>query len=70
MMSEKELDTRLSTGRTAKKMGVTTRSIDRWRNNPKLNFPSPVIINGRKYWSERELDLWLLSRANAFVGRV
>jgi hypothetical protein len=49
---------RLPTGGVAAKFNVTPRSVDRWWKNPELNFPQPIFINGRKYWSLAELERW------------
>ena len=41
----------------AERYGVSTRSVDRWRNNPSVGFPSPAMeINDRCYWAEEDLD--------------
>jgi hypothetical protein len=47
---------RLPTRAVATRYGVSTRSIERWTASPDLGFPRPLIINGRKYWAEVELD--------------
>jgi hypothetical protein len=41
----------------------------RWQRNPELNFPLPIVINGRKYWALDELEAWerSLSSANCVV---
>jgi len=57
---------RLPTGGVAQKFNVTPRSVDRWWKNPNLNFPQPIFINGRKYWSVGDLDKWQREQA----GRV
>jgi hypothetical protein len=49
---------RLPTGAVAARYGVTTRSIDRWWKDPDLNFPQPIIVNQRKYWSATDLEIW------------
>ena len=33
----------------------------RWQRSPKVGFPEPIVINGRKYWRASDLD--------AFDGR-
>ena len=48
----------LPTTETAQRYATTTRSIDRWAADPKLNFPKPTYINGRKFWSLRALRRW------------
>jgi hypothetical protein len=37
------------TRNTATIFGVCPRTIERWRRDPKLGFPSPIEINGRNY---------------------
>src|SRR5262249_9133565 len=34
---------------------VSDRTIDRWVKDPRLEFPQPLIINGRRYWDESEI---------------
>jgi predicted DNA-binding transcriptional regulator AlpA len=41
--------------KVAKNLGVTTRTIDRWDEDPKLDFPKAVEINGRKYRRRNEI---------------
>jgi hypothetical protein len=41
----------------AERYGVTTRSVDRWRNDPNVGFPAPAMqINDRCYWAAEDLD--------------
>jgi hypothetical protein len=35
---------------------ICPRTLSRWDENPKLGFPRPFRINGRKYRDEKELD--------------
>jgi hypothetical protein len=35
---------------------ICDRTLARWVQDPKLNFPQPIRINGRMYFSELELD--------------
>ncbi|MET3896149.1 putative DNA-binding transcriptional regulator AlpA [Devosia sp. UYZn731] len=44
--------------KTQLRYGVTKMTIYRWENDPKMNFPKPLIINGRKYDDKDELDAW------------
>ncbi len=43
--------------------GVSTRTTNRWVNDPLLNFPKPIIIRNRNYWAEDELDAFDQRRA-------
>ncbi len=47
--------------------GIVSRTLSRWDANTDLNFPRPIIINGRKYRDEAELDTW--DREQATKGR-
>jgi hypothetical protein len=58
--------TKLPTRLVAERYKVSDRTVARWERDPRLNFPKPLIINGRKYRDEAELDAW--DRANA--GRI
>ena len=40
----------------AARYGVTTRTVDNWRANDELDFPKPLVINGRKLTPEHGLD--------------
>jgi hypothetical protein len=44
--------------KTCERYGVSDRTIARWERNPKLNFPKPTVINGRKYDDEDKLSVW------------
>jgi hypothetical protein len=43
---------------------IVDRTLDRWLHNPALNFPRPLLINGRRYFRERLLGQWERSRAS------
>jgi predicted DNA-binding transcriptional regulator AlpA len=43
--------------------GVHVSTLYNWDNNPKLKFPKPVRINGRKFRDEAELDEFDQARA-------
>jgi hypothetical protein len=34
----------------------TRSTVDRWLNDPALNFPRPVLIRGKRLWKISELD--------------
>ena len=52
---------------TAKKVGVTTVTVDRWSNDPKyahLNFPKPIPLGDNSVGHiEEEIDDWLAKQA-------
>jgi hypothetical protein len=58
-------DRRLPTKATAERYGVSTRTIERWRDDPKLNFPKPDNVNGRNYDWLSKLVRWDRQRAAA-----
>lgn len=44
--------------KTAQRYGVCVRSVRRWENDPRLDFPKAKIVNGRRYDSIDMLDAW------------
>jgi predicted DNA-binding transcriptional regulator AlpA len=36
--------------------GISDMTLWRWLNDPALNFPKPVVINNRRYFSDEQLD--------------
>ena len=50
---------------TAERYRVVLRTLNRWLDNPKMNFPRPLLINGRRYFKEAELEDWERSQAAA-----
>jgi DNA-binding XRE family transcriptional regulator len=44
---------------TADQIGVCRRTIERWEKDPRLNFPKPLIVNGRKYDDPEEVAVFL-----------
>jgi hypothetical protein len=54
---------KLTTRRVCLRYGVSDRTVARWERDPSLNFPQPLLVNGRKYFDEDELTRW--DRANA-----
>jgi hypothetical protein len=56
----------LSKAAVAKRYGVRVRTIDRWKGNPKLEFPPPdFTINDREYRSVSTMEKWERQRAIA-----
>jgi len=55
---------KLPTRDLCKRFKVVDRTISRWQGNPELNFPKPVVINGRKYFDEGEIVVWERARAS------
>jgi hypothetical protein len=57
MDAQSDRPRRLSpTRKTAERFGVSTRTIQRWRVDPNLNFPKPTSIRGRQYDDAALLD--------------
>lgn len=40
----------------ARRWQKTSRTIDRWLENPAEGFPVPVIIGGRKHWDLDDIE--------------
>jgi predicted DNA-binding transcriptional regulator AlpA len=59
----------LPTAKVAERYGRTPRTIERWADDEKLNFPQPVYINRFKYWDIEELETWERKRAAASAAR-
>jgi hypothetical protein len=53
--------------RVAERYGRTPRTIERWLDDEKLNFPQPVYINRFKYWNLDELETWERKQAATSV---
>jgi predicted DNA-binding transcriptional regulator AlpA len=52
-------ETRVTQPDAARLLGnVSQMTIWRWRNNPELNFPSSIVINGRHYFRRSEILSW------------
>jgi hypothetical protein len=47
----------------AKFFGVHIKTLGRWKKRPGLNFPKPIIINGREYWRRDEYQREFVMRA-------
>jgi predicted DNA-binding transcriptional regulator AlpA len=46
-----------------RRYNVTSMTLWRWDQDPAMNFPKPIRINGRKYRDEDELEAWERARA-------
>ena len=52
-------ETRITQPDAAKLLGnISQMTLWRWRNNPALNFPRSVEINGRHYYVRAEILKW------------
>jgi predicted DNA-binding transcriptional regulator AlpA len=54
-----DVQTRITQPEAAKLLGdVSIMTIWRWRNNPAMNFPKSIEINGRHYFVRSEVLNW------------
>jgi hypothetical protein len=51
------------TKKVLERYDITDRTLDRWLEDPELDFPRPLIINKRRYFSDSELVAWERKRA-------
>jgi predicted DNA-binding transcriptional regulator AlpA len=51
-------ETHLPTRLVQRRYGVSDRTLDRWLKKVELSFPSPFVINGRRYWRVSDLEAW------------
>ena len=58
----------LSKSGVARRYNVTPRTVDRWKDNPELEFPpADLRINNREYHQIETLESWERRRAIASV---
>ena len=50
--------TRIPVPKVAERYGVHVRTIERWIEDPELQFPRPVYIRRRRYIKADELRAW------------
>jgi len=62
-MSNETVRTYLPGPQTARRYGVSDRTIARWEQDPDLCFPQPMIVNGRKFHPLDALEAWEKTRA-------
>jgi hypothetical protein len=55
---------KLPTRLLCERFNVCDRTIARWQLDPKLGFPSPIVINGRKYYDENKVVQWERDQAS------
>ena len=60
---ESHQTTFLPAGAVRARYGVSDMSVWRWLHDEALGFPSPIRINGRRFWKLAELKAWEASRA-------
>jgi len=54
---------RLSKRAVADRYGVVPRTVERWAQNPAVDFPRPIVTNKRWYFDEAELDAFDLRQS-------
>ncbi|WP_461658910.1 helix-turn-helix transcriptional regulator, partial [Methylorubrum aminovorans] len=42
---------------------ITSTTLWRWQQDPKLDFPEPVKLNGRNMWTAEDVHAWERKRA-------
>jgi predicted DNA-binding transcriptional regulator AlpA len=42
----------------ARELGVSSRTVSRWLDDPSIEFPRPVVIRGRNYFGRAEVEAW------------
>ena len=42
---------------------ITSRTLSRWLDRYELDFPRPLIVNGRRYFRLTEIEMWERIRA-------
>jgi len=40
------------------RFNVVDRTLDRWVADPRLGFPQPLYVNGRRYFDLDEIEAW------------
>lgn len=55
-MSDKITKTYIPGPHVDRRYKVCSRTRNRWKKDPKLGFPQPMIINNREFYEEDELD--------------
>jgi hypothetical protein len=55
----------LPTREVCKRYDVVPKTIERWQADPVLNFPQPVVVNRRKYFSDAQLTAWERARTRS-----
>lgn len=45
--------------------GIAPSTLYRWERNPGMNFPRAIVINGRKYRDEKELNEFIFRNKEA-----
>ena len=57
-----KIDRYLSRRAVQQRYGISSMTLWRWEHDPRLNFPIPILINGRMYRSVDSLEEWERAR--------
>ena len=49
----------------ARELGISGRTLSRWLDDDSIDFPRPVIIRGRNYFSRAGIEAWKSRRLRA-----
>jgi MerR HTH family regulatory protein len=69
MSHETKQRRRLTRGQVARRFGVTTRTLRRWEKRPELGFHKVIIMNGRGYLDEDEIEAYALAQVKVAASR-
>jgi hypothetical protein len=58
----------LPSGKVAARYSRPGRTIDRWTRDPKLGFPKPIVIRGKRFWDEALLEQFERERCEGAGG--
>ena len=62
-----DADSYLPSVQAAARYGVCLKTLDRWTENDKLNFPQPLWINRRRFWRLADLHAWERAHVASFA---
>ncbi len=69
-VSNHDPDSLLSSRVVKARLGdISDMTLYRWERRRDLNFPQPLVINGRRYWRLRDIEAWEASRCSLPVAR-
>lgn len=58
-------DRYLSGPRVDERYDISPMTRSRWQRDPNLDFPKPIVTNGRKRWRLSDLENWERARASS-----
>lgn len=69
-MNTTQTDLLIPKSATARELGVCSRTLSRWMVDPGLDFPRPIIMRKRLYFSRQSLEEWKSRRLRASIAGV